>query len=680
MLTLETSVEKLIMVGPGYTDRLNRLGIKTIGDLLYHLPFRYQNYSLVSTIEKLQPGETVSLFARVVRIDTVYTKNGKKIQKAKVADTTGEIEVIWYNQPFLTKLLAPSTPVILSGKVETFASRKVLQSPEYEIQKSDQKPLHTARIVPMYPETEKISSKWLRSRIFTLLFKISISIEDELPHSLRDQYGLLPLRQALLHVHFPQTLEDAERARERLAFDELFFLQLQALMRKREWKKEELTQPLFTKRQLPKIKKITSRLPFQLTAAQRRAIREILADVSKTLPMNRLLVGDVGSGKTVVAAIAMYSAHLAGKRSLLLAPTEILARQHYDTIRTVLSPIEKDIALVSAKTKKRVSKSAAIFIGTHALLSDSLKIRNVGLVVVDEQQRFGVRQRAHLRLKGKNPHLLSMTATPIPRTIALTLFADLDVSFIDELPKGRVPVKTWVVPPEKRLLAYEWVKNQILQSGKKDQAFIICPFIDESETLTTVKAAKVEYERLKKEVFPDFALGLLHGELKEKKRQEILSLFRNGKSQILVSTPIVEVGIDIPGATMMMIEGADRFGLSQLHQLRGRVGRGERNSYCLLFTDSTQEQTIRRLTHLTKVANGPELAELDMKERGSGDIFGVAQHGHLGLRIATLSDGALFTQTFDAAKKLLEEDPQLLRFPLLRKKLEEPTIEEIAPD
>lgn len=680
MLTLSTPVEKLVMVGPEYRTRLLILGISTIGDLLYHIPFRYENYSIVSTIDQLQPGETVSLKATIQKMDNVYTKGGTKIQKATLIDTTGTIDATWYNQPFIPKILTAGTDVFFAGHVSQFGKKLVLESPSYEVARVGVVPVHSGRIIPIYSETKGVSSKWLRSRIFTLLTKIPLSVQDELPDILRHRYDLIGLSEALFIVHFPKTMAQIEEGRRRLAFDELFSLQLQARLRKRKWENEKMTQPLFGKKHLTKITKIRENLPFELTSAQRKAVREILSDLSKKTAMNRLLIGDVGSGKTVVAALAMFSAHLSGYRSILLAPTEILAHQHYETLCQVLSPIKEKIALVTARTKNKTSAKSVIFVGTHAVLSESFKMKKIGLVVVDEQQRFGVRQRATLRLKGVNPHLLSMTATPIPRTIALSLFSDLNVSFIDEMPKGRIEVKTWIVPPQKRTSAYEWVKKKIEQSGRKEQVFVVCPFIEESETLTEVKAAKVEYERLKTEIFPEFPLALLHGGLNEKKRNDTISSFHKGKYSILVSTPIIEVGIDIPTATVMIIEAADRFGLSQLHQLRGRVGRGSQESYCLLFTDSTNEKTLRRLSYLTTVNNGPKLAELDMKERGSGEIFGLRQHGHLGLKIATLSDAGLFSDTFEAAQKVLSTDSELSGFPLLRKKLIEDTIQEIAPD
>ncbi|MBI2616864.1 ATP-dependent DNA helicase RecG [Candidatus Gottesmanbacteria bacterium] len=680
MFTIETPVEKLVMIGPAYQNRLKKLGITTIGDLLYHLPFRYDDFSLISTIEKLQEGERVSVVGTVKKIENVYTKSRKKIQKAIVSDSTGSIDVIWYNQPFLTNILKPETTIILSGVVSSFASKLIFESPSYEMQKEKIQPLHTARFVPVYPETASVSSKWLRSRIFSLLSKFPLLVEDPLPQNIIQKYSLVPQKRALEMIHFPKNGEEARIGRRRLAFDELFFVQLRAAVRRKLWEKEQVSQPLFVNDHLAKIKQVERDLPFTLTNSQRRVLREIFADLSKTRPMNRLLVGDVGSGKTVVAAIAMYVAFLSGFQSILLAPTEILAKQHYKTIQQVLGTFIKRIELVTAETKKSVSRTASIFVGTHALLSQSLELKHLGLAVIDEQQRFGVRQRAILRLKGTYPHLLSMTATPIPRTIALTLFADLDVSFLEELPHGRSPVKTWVVPPHKRENAYAWIRNHIHESKGGNRVFIVCPFIEESQTMTEVKAAKAEFERLRTHVFPEFSLGLLHGGLNEKKRSEVLSAFRKGKYNILVSTPIIEVGIDIPTATIILIEGAERFGLSQLHQLRGRVGRGSTQSYCLLFTYGSSIIAMKRLTYLTQYSYGPKLAELDMQLRGSGEIFGLKQHGHLGLTIATIADVDLLQKARESVGELLTRDPLLSRFPLLRKKTLEDTIEEIAPD
>jgi len=613
-LSLDTPVRYVPHIGPVMAERLRNLEIFTVQDLLYHVPHRYDDFSLVSPIARVQPGETVTINATIVSIKNFFTKTGKKIQEAKVSDSSGSLTVIWFNQTYLLKILKPGDLVHLSGKIDWFGNKKVMSSPAYEIGTS----LHTGRLVPIYPETEGISSKWLRGRIAHILENTSLI--DFLPEKIIQRNNLMTLPAALAAVHFPKNNEAIAQGRHRIAFDEVFLLQLRAYEQKRKWQ------------QTQKAKKIAPvnipNIPFVLTNDQNRATAEILEDLQKTIPMNRLLVGDVGSGKTVVAATAMYAAAKSGLRSILMAPTVILTQQHYETISKLLTPLGIKIGLVTSDQKD----DGDILIGTHALLTKPLK--NVGLVVIDEQHRFGVEQRGLLRqgFGGPSaiiPHFLNMTATPIPRTIAKTILGSIDISILTEMPKGRQSIKTWVVPPEKREKAYEWIKKQ------PGQVFIICPLIEISETLTEVKSVKDEYEKIKK-VFPDVPIGILHGKMKPSEKTKALDDFRNKKTTILVATPVVEVGIDIPNATIMVIEAADRFGLGQLHQLRGRVGRGALQSYCLLFSEN--ETAIPRLKALETIHNGPELAEVDLKLRGPGEVFGTRQHGVAHLKIAKFTD------------------------------------------
>ena len=680
MLQLSTPVTALRMIGPVYANRLKRLGITTIGDLLYHIPFRYEDFSLVSKINLLQAGEKVTVIGTVASIKNIYTRHGKKIQKGIIADETGEIEAIWYNQPFLTKILLPAIRITLAGEVNWFGNKLVFESPDFEIIKPDTSLVHTGRLVSVYPETANVSSKWLRSRIASILYKFSPDIEEFLPPDIVKNFNLLGEKEAVYKVHFPQSHKEAETAKKRLSFDELLTFELIAQIRRKNWEIKKVGRKFLISPFIDKIQSFIKNLPFKLTNAQRSANREILADLSKETPMNRLLEGDVGSGKTVVASIAIYATYLNGYQSILMAPTEILAHQHFQTIKKLLSPYKIKVGLLTATNKIKDGDNFHVVIGTHALITDKKFIKNLGLVIIDEQQRFGVAQRSKLREKGDNPHLLSMTATPIPRTIALTLYADLDLSVIDEMPKGRVRIKTWVVPPEKRSAAYNWIRQQILKSNHGEQAFIICPFIEQSETLTSVKAAKVEFQNLQTEIFPDLALGLLHGKLTEKEKNATLEKFAKTKLDILIATPVVEVGIDIPQATMMMIEGADRFGLSQLHQLRGRVGRSNTQSYCLLFTESTSEKTLARLKLLEREYSGPKLAQLDLTLRGPGEIYGIRQHGAFGLKIANLSDLSAVMESKKAVKFFMESDLSLSAFPLLRQRLQKYTIQDIAPD
>lgn len=679
MLNLDTPVEQLQMIGPSYQSRLAKLGILTVRDLVYHLPFRYENYSLVSKIINLQAGETVSITSEVIKFQNIYSKSGKKIQKAQVSDETGSIEAIWYNQPYLQKLIKPGIKIALAGSVKWFTHSLIMDNPEYEIVTAGKKLIHTGRLVPVYPETAGLSSKWLRSRIYPILEKFNVNIPEYLPIGILKKYNLMDLKQAVYAVHFPNNLDVAPLARQRLSFDELLILELAAMYRKESRKKQRAAYVLNIKQYKDELIKFIGNLPFKLTQAQKRVTTEILNDLKSTIPMNRLLEGDVGSGKTVVAAIASYLTYLNGFKALFLAPTEILANQHYQTVKNFLSTTGAKIQLLTGNTSAKIKLDFDVLVGTHAIIYSKQNYEKVALAVIDEQQRFGVAQRAQFKGKSGNPHLLTMTATPIPRTIALTLFADLDLSVIDEMPKNRKIVKTWVVPTIKRNSAYRWISQQIKQSKPHQQVFIVCPFIEESETLLTVKAATVEIEKLK-EMFPDFALGLLHGKLKSDKKNSILQQFQQGKINILVSTPVVEVGIDIPNATIMLIEAADRFGLAQIHQLRGRVGRSDLQSYCLLFTESDNPKTIERLKILEKVYSGPKLAEYDLKLRGAGEIFGTAQHGRLGLKIADFSDLTMIKKSKNAAEDLMKQDPELFKFPLLRDMVQKYTIKEVSAD
>ena len=664
------------MVGPTYARRLKRLGIETVGDLLYHFPFRYVDYSLVSPIGKLQPGEIVSIHGRIISIKNEYTRHGKKIQKGIVADATGSIEIVWFNQPFLVKTIRVGEEYGFSGKVDWFGRKLVIVSPEYEMI-NRKRQIHTGRLVPVYHETYGISSKWLRSRTSPLISQIIPSISDFLPKEITRTNDLLNLASALKWIHFPEDKIQIQKARQRFAFEELFLLQLAAQERKIGWRKKKTIFKLKVNQE--KLLEFINSLPFTLTSAQKRCLKEILADLEKSQPMNRLLQGDVGSGKTVVAAAAIWVAYLNGIQSALMAPTEILANQHFRTLKTLLEPLGVKIDLVTGSTPHTSHltphPSPDLIVGTHALIFKRARFKKLGLVIIDEQHRFGVEQRGKLIRKGRAPHILTMTATPIPRTIALTLYGDLDLSLIDEMPPGRQKVKTWVVPPQKREPAYQWIRKQV--KDEDGQCFIICPLIEESETLQTVKAATTEYERLKKQIFPDFKLGLLHGKMKSKEKEEVISQFRLGKLDILVSTPVVEVGIDIPQATIMTIEGAERFGLAQLHQLRGRVGRGMKESYCLLFTETPEGKPLQRLKALERTYLGIELAELDLKMRGPGEIYGVAQSGFFELKIASFSDLPLIQKTKRAAQDIA---PRLNQYPLLQAKLKQDTIKAIEPN
>lgn len=668
-MDLQSPVSIVPFVGPRYTRALKKLEIKTIKDLIYHFPYRYQDYSLLSKINELQPGEKVTIQGQVISIKNIYTRTGKRIQTAIISDGEGKIEVTWFNQPYLVKTLPVGTQISLSGKVDKFGKKTVLVSPEYEKIINEKTALqsgrwqtknatvHTGRLVPVYPETYGLSSKWIRSRIANILSPALQSIKDPLPEYILNKYKLIQLNKALQKIHFPQDPKEAETARKRLAFDELLEIQLHSLVRKGHWKEKKLAHKLIINRD--KILRFIHNLPFMLTDSQKRAAREILQDLKKGQPMNRLLEGDVGSGKTVVAAIACFVTHTNNLQSAIMAPTQILASQHYKTLQDILSPLGAKVELLTgAHPKSKHETGADILVGTHALVQKNITFEKLGLVVIDEQHKFGVVQRALLAQKGKgafSPHVLTMTATPIPRTVALTLYGDLDLSTLDELPKGRLKIKTWVVPPRKRKAAYNWIKQQV--KNTEEQAFIVCPLIEESEkeTMKTVKAAKAEFERLSQQVFPDLKLGLLHGKVKNKEKDEIMDRMKKGKIDILVATPVVEVGIDMPNATIMMIETAERFGLAQLHQLRGRVGRSDKQSYCLLFSGIPSKRALARLRSLEKTLSGRQLAEIDLEMRGPGQIYGTAQHGFPELKVASFNDVELIKATREAAEWMINK-------------------------
>lgn len=702
-----------------YASRLEKLGILTFADFLFHLPSRYEDYTTISLIKDIQPGETVTIQGKIVEMKNNYLrgKRIKSMQKATIEDNTGTIYLTWFNQPFLAKALQPEATLSISGKAELTGRKLTMNTPRYEVlYNNTTNAIHTGRLIPVYPETQGVSSKWLRRQIYSLL-PYANQLTEYLPEKLIKENNFPTIEQALQEVHFPNSFEQAEKARERLAFDELFLIQLAARKRKEAWKQQQKSTPLHIAKSQNKIEELIAGLPFTLTTSQRQAVDDILHDLGKDKAMNRLLQGDVGSGKTIVAAVAMYATYLSGYQSVLMAPTEILAEQHFTGISKLLEPLGVKVALVTGSKKlsvipsevdlpaiatrrrwqaggshttknpkKKISPRASlgrddneqpfdILIGTHAVLSEKVTFKKLAFVAIDEQQRFGVEQRGTIREKGDNPHLLTMTATPIPRTVMLTMYGNLDVSYLTEMPHGRKKIKTWLVPPSKRDGAYTWIREQLQTTDS--QAFIICPFIEESENMQTVKAAAVEYERLQKDVYPDLKLGLLHGKLKGKEKDAVLEQFRNRAFTILVATPVVEVGIDIPNATIIMIEASERFGLAQLHQLRGRVGRGDKQSYCLLFAETSNPMTRERLKSMETIYSGAELAEMDLKLRGGGDIYGTSQHGMRKLKVASFGDTEMIQKAKHAADRLYHE---LEKYPELKRRLDEEVSHTIAQD
>lgn len=701
-MDLKTPLKELSPVFRMKAKLLTKLGIEIVEDLLLYAPFRYEDSSLTSKINILQAGESITIKGAVMQTSNIFTrKRGLTMQKVTVDDGTGRIDCIFFNQKFILNNIHKDDFLSASGRVQIFGRKKSLIVKNYEVLEDlNSVPIHTGRIVPVYSQTQGLSAKWIRGRIKFILDKISL--EEYLPQPVIKQNNLMPFEAALNAIHFPRNFSDAESAVKRLSFDELFQKHLASLKRKKEWEEKQKGTPFEIEKYLIKIDELIKDLSFELTSSQKKALAEICEDLKKSIPMNRLLEGDVGSGKTIVATIAMYLAYLNGFQSALMAPTEILANQHFETIRTILEPFGVQVQLFTGsrkpaktkdsklKTEKKDHRSEVlgpmstfnIAIGTHALIQSKVSFEKLGLVVIDEQQRFGVEQRAIIREKGKNPHLVTMTATPIPRTIFLTIYADLSLSVLSEMPKGRKKIKTWLVPEEKRENAYKWIEKKVTPDligvkKEKSQVFIVCPFIEPSETLNTVKAAKEEFDRLKKDIFPNSKLGLLHGRMKSQEKEKCVQDFREGKINILVATPVIEVGIDIPTADIIVIEAAERFGLAQLHQLRGRVGRGEKESFCLLFSGSNSDKTKERLTLLQTLNDGTKLAEADLKLRGPGEMFGTMQHGIPGLKIASFSDYELIKKSREAAEEIF---PNLSSYPNLIQKVEETNIPKISRD
>lgn len=665
---------------------LKRLGVETVRDLFYHFPHRYEDYSVTTPIAELASDTRVTVEGIVTKLTAGKTwKKKLLLTEATLEDRTGMLRAIWFNQRFVQTVLKEGQTVRLSGKITRDRDGLIMQSPAFE--RAERTATHTGRLVPVYPETTGLTSKFLRWQIATL-FKTLKTIPDPIPAAILADLHLPDLKTALAYIHFPKLEKHVLLAEKRFAFEEMFLLQLKSLS-VRAAANAGQSRPIALSSDTREV--FLKTLGFGLTGAQEKAITQILTDLAVTHPMNRLLNGDVGSGKTAVAMTAIYAAAESGFQSALLAPTEVLATQHAASFERIFAPLGKNVALLtgnlSALSGKPMNRNALvkaiaagipdIIIGTHAILEDKVLFHSLALVIVDEQHRFGVAQRARLQEKAFKsedgsdstiPHFLTMTATPIPRTLALTLFGNLDISLLDEMPKARKPIITRVAVSDlARKKVYAFIEQEI---AKGRQIFVILPLVETSKAMEEVKAATTEADRLEKEVFTHRRIGLLHGRMKAKEKEIIMRDFKERKLDVLVSTAVVEVGIDIPNATVMLIEGAERFGLSQLHQFRGRVGRGNTQSYCFLFPSDGKSPESARLQALEKTRSGFELAEIDLSLRGPGAFLGTRQSGLPDIAMEHLSNVKLIQIAREKAAEILATDPVLTGHPLLKKTLQ----------
>ncbi len=679
-LGVEAPIHALKRVTFGLAVKFDKLNVHTMRDLLLMFPRRHVDYGDPVPVAQLELGREQTVKAQVWSARERQIGFRMKATEATIGDSSGMMKCIWFNQPWIARQLPVNAEIVVAGRVGQREGRPEFDNPEWELWSPDL--LHTGRLVPIYPLTAGLQNRTVRGVLREALDRFGDKLTDPLPDELSARLKLMPIADAVAQMHYPTDRAALEAARKRLAFEELLPIQLTMLLRRRMFQKSAPAEPMPLS--APAERAFKASLPFTLTNAQERVMFDVLNDARRPVPMSRLVQGDVGSGKTVIAAAALTAAVENGRQAVMMAPTEILAEQHFQTLKQLFSANGSDgnvvtahppfldrpltIALLTGAAKSKERRELYdmlergeidIACGTHALIQGGVRFNDLGIAVVDEQHRFGVMQRAALREKGSQgahtPHMLVMTATPIPRTLALTLYGDLDISVVDELPPGRQPIKTTWVGPDERSDAERFVRTQIEQGR---QAFVICPLVEESETLA-VKSATAEYERLRRQIYPDLRLELLHGRMSAKQKDAVMRRFRAGECDILVSTAVIEVGIDIPNASVMLIEGADRFGLAQLHQFRGRVGRGAEQSYCLLLSEEPSEEAQRRLELMEQTTDGFKLAEADMEIRGPGQFFGTKQSGLPGLKVAKLTDVKLIESTRAESSRMLDADPGL---------------------
>ncbi|WP_066379468.1 MULTISPECIES: ATP-dependent DNA helicase RecG [unclassified Anabaena] len=684
---IDQKLSDLPEIGIRKADKLAALGLYTVRDLLFYYPRDHIDYARQVNIRELEGGETVTIIATVKRCNCFTSPKNKKltILELLLKDNTGQIKVsrFWAGARFssrgwqesLKRRYPVGSVVAACGLVKGSKYGLTLDNPELEVLANPGDTIESltiGRVVPIYALTEGVMANMVRQAVLAAL-PATVHLKDPLPKGLREKYGLMELKDAIANIHFPKDSDRLQAARRRLVFDEFFYLQLGLLQRQQQAKAIQTSAVLAPKGQL--IEKFYEVLPFQLTGAQQRVLNDILNDLQKTTPMNRLVQGDVGSGKTVVAVVAILAAIQSGYQAALMAPTEVLAEQHYRKLVSWFNLLYLPVELLtgSTKTAKRRQIHAQLetgelplLVGTHALIQDPVNFQRLGLVVIDEQHRFGVKQRALLQQKGEQPHVLTMTATPIPRTLALTIHGDLEVSQIDELPPGRQAIQTTVLSSQERSFAYDLMRREIAQGR---QIYVVLPLVEESEKLD-LRSAVEEHQKLQESVFPEFQVGLLHGRMSSAEKDEAITKFRDNQTQILVSTTVVEVGVDVPNATVMLIENAERFGLSQLHQLRGRVGRGAAKSYCLLMSNSRSPDAQQRLKVLEQSQDGFFISEMDMRFRGPGEVLGTRQSGVPDFTLASLvDDEEVLILARQAAEKVIELDMTLERWPLMKAEL-----------